>query len=215
MKKLRIKLYKYMVAGLVVTLPIAITCYILFIFFRFADGLLGRFLNKFLRDIIGYSIPGIGIFTSLVLVLLVGIIVTNFLGKRMLPLVEGWFSKLPFVNAIYPSAKQMIDFLFSKEKIAFKKVVMIEYPRKGAYSMGFITNEGMEEIDRKTLKEMVSVFIASTPSPLTGYFLFVPKEEVIFLDMTVEEAIKLIVSAGIISPARYKASHNRFPHGSY
>lgn len=204
MKKFRVKLYKYLVAGLAVTLPIAITCYILFIFFRFADGLLGKFLNKFLKDMLGYPIPGIGIFTSLILVLLVGIIATNFLGKRMFPLFEGWFSKLPFVNAVYPSAKQMIDFLFSKEKIAFKKVVMIEYPRKGVYSMGFVTNEGMEEIDRKALKEMVSVFIASTPSPFTGYFLFVPKEEVIFLDMTVEEAVKLIVSAGIISPARYK-----------
>jgi uncharacterized membrane protein len=208
MKKLRTKLYRYFIAGLAVTLPVVITCYILFIFFKFADGILGKFLNRYLKENLGYSIPGLGLFISLIFVLIIGIIARNFLVKRLFRLVEKWFLKLPFVNAIYPSAKQMIDFLFSKEKIAFKKVVMIEYPRKGVYSMGFITNEGMEEIDRKALKEMVSVFIASTPSPLTGYFVFVPKEEVIFLDMTVEEAIKLIVSAGIISPARYKAFHN-------
>ena len=202
--KLKAKLYRYFIAGLGITLPVIITCYILFIFFRFADGLLGRFLNRYIRGILGYSIPGIGLFVSLILILLIGVIMTNFLGKRVFPLVERWFLKLPFVNVIYPSAKQMIDFLFSKEKIAFKKVVMVEYPRKGVYSIGFITNEGLEEINRKALKELLSVFIATTPSPLTGYFLYVPKEEVIFLDMTVEEAIKLIVSAGIISPARYK-----------
>lgn len=198
--KLKAKLYRYFIAGLIVTLPVVITCYILFIFFRFADGILGRFLNRFLKETLGYSIPGLGLIIALLFILIIGIITRRFFGKRLFPLLERWFLRLPFVKVIYPSAKQMVVFLFSKEKIAFKKVVMIEYPRKGAYSIGFITNEGMEETNRKVGKEMMSVFIAGSPGPFTGYFVLVPKEDIIFLDMSVEEAIKLIVSAGIISP---------------
>ncbi|MBM3254358.1 MAG: DUF502 domain-containing protein, partial [Candidatus Omnitrophica bacterium] len=168
MKRLRSKLYRYFISGLVVTLPVAITCYILFVFFKFADGFLGKFLNKYLKDTIGYSIPGLGLILSLIFVLIVGIITRNFLGKKLFPLIERGFLRLPLVNIIYPSAKQMVNFLFSKEKIAFKRVVIIEYPRKGIYSIGFITNEGMEETNRKSGREMISVFIASTPSPLTG-----------------------------------------------
>ncbi len=198
--KLKAKLYRYFIAGLIATLPVVITCYILFVFFRFADSLLGRFLNRFLKETLGYSIPGLGLIIALLFILIIGIITRRFFGKRLFPLLERWFLRLPFVNVIYPSAKQMVVFLFSKEKIAFKKVVMIEYPRKGAYSIGFITNEGMEETNRKAGKELLSIFITSTPSPLTGYFVLVPKEDVIFLDMSVEDAIKLVVSGGIISP---------------
>ncbi|MFH0839283.1 MAG: DUF502 domain-containing protein [Candidatus Omnitrophota bacterium] len=200
--KMSKRLRRYFFAGLAVTLPIVITCYILFIFFRFADNLLGKYINKFLKDVLGYGIPGIGLVIGILFVLFVGIITTHFIGKRLIPLLERWFSRLPFVSLIYPSAKQMVNVLFSKENLPFKKVVMIEYPRKGLYSIGFVTNEGIEEIKAKTSKDMLTVFLASTPNPLTGYFVLVPKEEVIFLDMNVEEAIKLLVSGGIIYPQR-------------
>lgn len=193
-------LRKYFITGLVFLLPLILTIYIIVIIFKFADGLLGKYINEYLLDTIGFSIPGLGLLLTLILIFLCGIFAANFIGRKIIPSLEKLWIKLPIVRQIYLPAKQLINFIFSKDKPAFKKVVMIEYPRKGAYSVGFVTNEGFVEARQKTGKDLITVFIGGTPGPFTGYFVLVPKGEVIFLDMSIEEGLKLIISGGVLTP---------------
>lgn len=192
---------KYFIAGLALVLPIVLTVYIITIFFKFADGLLGRYLNNYLLKIVGFTIPGLGLLLALILIFLAGIFAANFIGKKIIPWIEKLWIRLPFVRQVYLPAKQLINFIFSKDKAAFKKVVMIEYPRKGIYSIGFLTNnEGLEEAKQKTNKDLMTVFIGGTPGPFTGFFVLVPKEEIILLDISIEDALKLIISGGVLTP---------------
>ena len=190
------KLKRYLLTGLIVLLPVVLTAYVLIAIFRFSDGILGRFIE----GLIGFYIPGIGFVLSLVIVLFTGFLTTVLLGKRIFIVIENMFLKFPLVRQIYPSAKQIINFLFSKDKLQFKKVVLIEYPRKGIWSLGFITNETVQEIKTKTGQDLLNVFIPSSPGPITGYIMFVPKKDIIFLDMTIEDALKLIISDGVVNP---------------
>lgn len=181
-------------------LPLIITIYILTGLFRFADGLLGRYINYYLKKNFGYAVPGLGLLLFILVILVAGFFATNYLGKKLLRLIERWFIKLPFISKIYPYAKQFIDFLVARDKPSFKKVVLVEYPRKGVYSLGFITNEGISEIEKKTQSSIVTVLIPSVPNPFSGFFAFFKKEEVINLDLSVEEAIKLVISGGVLQP---------------
>lgn len=194
------KLRKYFFSGIVVVTPIVITVSILSALFRFTDGLLGRYINYYLKKNLGYGIPGLGLIIFLLVILVVGFFAANFLGKKILRLLEAWFLKIPFVSRIYPHIKQFVDLVAAKEKPSFKKVVLIEYPRNGIYSLGFITNEGMKEIEEKTGQNIVTVIIPSIPNPFSGFFVFCKKEELIYLDITVEEAIKQVVSGGVLQP---------------
>jgi uncharacterized membrane protein len=194
------KLRRYFLSGIALILPILITLYILIGLFRFCDGLLGRYINYYFKHNFGYTIPGLGLLLFLIIILVTGFIATNFLGKRLLHLLERWFIKLPFVAKIYPHVKQFTDYVFGQEKPSFKKVVLVEYPRKGVYSLGFVTNEGMREVENRTKEEIVTVLIPIAPNPFSGFFVFFKKEEVIYLDMKIDEAIKLIVSGGVLQP---------------
>lgn len=193
-------LKRYFFTGLAVFLPLLITIYILGILFKFADKPLGQFANLILEKLIGREIPGIGIVITLILILLIGFITANVLGKKLFQWLERGFLRIPLIRQVYHPVRQMVDFLFSKEKVSFKKVAMVEYPRKGIYSIGFITNEGIDEINRKGGRLLTGILIPTTPSPISGFLIFVPKEEVIILDMSVEEGLKLIVSGGLLGP---------------
>lgn len=190
------RLKRYLLTGLVVLLPVVLTTYVLLAIFRFSDRILGRFIE----GLIGFYIPGIGLVLSLVIVLLTGFLTTVLLGRRIFVVIENMFLKFPLVRQIYPSAKQIINFLFSKDRLQLRKVVLVEYPRKGIWSMGFITNETVKEVKTKTGQDLLNVFIPSSPGPFTGYFMFVPKSDIIFLDMTIEDALKLIISDGVVNP---------------
>lgn len=194
------KIRRYFFSGIALILPVIITIYILAAFFRFADGLLGRYINYYLKKQFGYSIPGLGLLIFILVIFFSGFVAANFLGKRLLRLLERWFLKMPLVSKIYPHIKQFVDIVLDKEKSALKKVVLVEYPRKGVYSLGFITNEGMLEIEKKTGSGIITVLIPSVPNPYSGFFFFFKKEEVIYLDMSVEDAIKLVVSGGVLQP---------------
>jgi uncharacterized membrane protein len=195
-----IKIRRYFFTGLAVLLPIALTLYLIVAVFAFADSLAGKYINSFLLKKFGFFIPGLGILFSALLIILVGFLSTHFFGKRFAPLLEKLFLHIPLVRQLYPSAKKIVSFLFSGKQRLFKQVVLIEYPRKGIWSLAFITNEGMSEAQKKIGKEMLNVFIPSTPGPLTGYFVFVPKDELIFLDVSVEDALKMFVSGGVLNP---------------
>lgn len=200
-----LKLRHYFITGFFLLLPLYITLYLLFIIFKLADGIFGGLINSYLKNNLGFSIPGIGIILGMLIVFLVGFIASHFLSKRVLSGIERWFSGLPGVRQIYPSAKQMVGFLFSRDKAAFKKVVLAEYPSKGIWSIGFLTNEGFKEAKARTQEDLLHVFIPSTPNPWTGFFVLIPRREVKFLDMLVEDGIKLIVSGGILKPSEDSA----------
>lgn len=195
------KLKRYFITGLLTILPTFLTIYILLIIFRLVDNIIGRIINSYLKEVFGFSIPGLGFILAIVIIIVTGFAVSHLLSKRALPLIERWFLKLPAIRHIYPSIKQIIGFLFSKDEALFKKVVLVEYPSKGIWSVGFMTNEGFREAQELTGQELVHVLIGSTPSPWSGFFILVPKSAVKFLQMSAEEGIKLIVSGGILKPA--------------
>lgn len=194
------KLKRYFITGLLTILPIFLTLSILLIIFRLIDNIIGRIINSYLKAEFGFSIPGLGFILAILIILIIGFIVSHLLSKRALPLIESWFLKLPGIRYVYPSIKQIVGFIFSKDKDVFKKVVLVEYPSKGIWSVGFMTNEGFREAQELTGQELVHVLIGSTPSPWSGFFILVPKNAVKFLEMSAEDGVKLIVSGGILKP---------------
>ena len=194
------KLKRYLITGFVVVVPIFLTTYVLVTTFRFADGILGRFLNIYLENLIGFYIPGIGLLLFFLFIIFVGFFATRFIGRGVFIHLERWFSSLPFINKIYPILKQIVLFILEQKEFGFKKVVLVEYPSKGIWSLGFLTNEQFQKISEISDKEMVSVFVPSSPSPLTGYVIFIPKAELKFPDISVADALKIIISGGVVKP---------------
>ncbi|MFA5150731.1 MAG: DUF502 domain-containing protein [Candidatus Omnitrophota bacterium] len=195
------RLKRYFAAGVLVGLPVFLTLYLLFIIFKFLDGFFGVIINKYLKEVLGFTLPGMGLILGILLILITGFIVSHLLSKKALPIIEGWFLKLPAIRQVYPPIKEIVGFIFSRDKPAFKKVVLVEYPSAGIWSVGFMTNDGFREAQEKLGQELVHVLIGSTPSPWSGFFILVPKVKVKFLEMSVEEGMKLIISGGILKPA--------------
>lgn len=195
---------RYFITGLLVILPLFLSLYILFILFRFFDGILGRFVNIYLKDRFGFFIPGLGLILSLIIITFFGFLSTRFLGRYLYNLVDRLFKSFPLVRHIYPSLKQIFEFLFSEKSLSFKKAVLVCYPTKESWTIGFITNEGFLESLDKTKKDLLNIFVPLSPNPISGFLIFAPKEDVIFLDISIEEAIKLIVSGGLLNPLSKK-----------
>jgi uncharacterized membrane protein len=194
------KLKRYFITGLVVLLPTLLTIYIMVIVFNFADGVLGRFLNTYLKNTLGFYIPGLGLILSVIIVLTTGFLASHLLGRKFAPYLENIFLRTPLINKIYPTLKQIVLFILRQEEFGFKRVVLVQYPSKGLWSLAFVTNESFKEMDDKTKTNLLCVFVPSSPGPLTGFTIFVAKEEVIFLDISVEDAMKIIISGGIFKP---------------
>lgn len=198
------KLRQYFLAGIAVIFPIAITLYIFSWIFRFADGILGGLVNHYLENRIGYRIPGIGIILGVLFILLTGMLANRLIGTKLFPALERFIIKLPLLRHIYSPAKQLSDFLFKNNKdSAFNRVVMVPYPNDNTYSIGFMTNDRLAELDARLGKKIASVLISTPPSPFSGPIIFIPVEKVIVLDLSMEEAIKFIVSGGLVAPKRY------------
>lgn len=191
------KLRNYFLTGLAVLLPIVITIYIFVLTFKFIDSIFGRYLNALLNEYWGISVYGLGFLLTLVIVLITGFLATNIFFKRTMPFMERWFARFPLVSKVYLPAKEMINFLFSPHQVAFKKVVLVEYPRKGGYSVGFLVSEHVN-LKIPQNNDLIAVFIPSTPSPISGFLFLAPKNEVIYLDIPVETGIKIIVTGGIL-----------------
>lgn len=191
---------KYFIAGTLVFLPLLITVYILVNLFRFADNILGQFVNNYLIRVLGFYIPGLGLILFLIIIFSVGVLTSHFLGKKFGLLLDSAFRRFPLIRLIYPSIKQITEFLFTTQRHSFKKAVLVEYPRIGIWALGFITNEGFPEAKDKTKEELLSVFLPSSPGPLTGFFVLIPRQQVIILDIPIEDAIKLLVSGGLLNP---------------
>lgn len=183
----------YFLAGLIVLLPIFVTFYFV----------IGLFLtvDRLVRPIVPYQIPGLGFISGLILIFIAGIIGKNVIGRRLIGHWEWLMSQIPVVKQVYSTIKQIMDAFVNTSTInAFKYVVLVEYPRKGLYQLGFVTNTEVERLWEATGKEIVNVFLPTTPNPTSGMLVIVPKDDVIYLDITVEEGIKLILSGGVITP---------------
>jgi len=200
MAKTHSQFKRYLFTGLALIMPVVVTLYVIIASFRFVDNILGRFINLYLEQTMGFYIPGIGIILFLSIILFTGFLAVHLFGKNLFPALERWFSRLPFIKQIYPSVKKIFNFVFSQDKPILKKVVMVEYPRKGIYSPGFVVNEGPQELEDITQEEMVNVLIPTAPSPMSGYLIVVPKKDVIFLDMSIEDGLKMIISVGVVNP---------------
>ncbi|MFQ6088673.1 MAG: DUF502 domain-containing protein [Candidatus Methanofastidiosia archaeon] len=192
------KLRNYFIAGLVVVIPTIVTFYILYWAFIWTDNLLGKYLKEYI-SFHGRQIYGLGIVLVVVVVLVVGMFATNYFGRTLISSIEKFILRLPLVKKIYSASKEISDAVLSEKKI-FQRVVLVEYPRKGVYSLGFVTSESRGEIQAKTRRNVLNVFLATTPNPTSGMLIMVPEDETLPLDMTVEEGMKLIISGGFVVP---------------
>ncbi|OGV30218.1 MAG: hypothetical protein A3E88_01375 [Legionellales bacterium RIFCSPHIGHO2_12_FULL_35_11] len=192
-------LRSYLIAGLVVWLPIIATFVILRFMIDLLDNTVALFPKAYQPEqLIGMSIPGFGVVLSLVILLMTGIIATNILGQKLVRISESILDRIPFVRAIYNSAKQMIQAVVSTNSLAFRKVLLVEYPRKGIWSIAFQTGSSTTEISEKTGLEMVSIFIPTTPNPTSGFLMMIPKGDVVELSMSTDEALKFVISLGVM-----------------
>ena len=185
------------IAGVVVLIPIGITVYLTLFFINISSKILPKEINP--NYYLPYNIPGLEILISIIIITLIGWISLSFLGKKLFDLFENVLNKIPILRTIYSAVGQLIE-TFAKTKSDKKNVVLIEYPRKGVWAVGFATRENTGEIKKKTGQELINVFVPTTPNPTSGFLLMFPKNEVIYLDLSFEEASKFIVSAGSTNP---------------
>ena len=197
-RSLTLILRNYFITGVVVLIPIGFTLYLSKILIGISSKIIPENINP--NSYLPFAIPGIEIINSLIFITIVGGISLSFFGKKILNLINDLFKRIPILRTIYSAIGQMTESFTSKSDNK-KSVVLIEYPKKGSWAVGFATKENKGEISKKTNKDLVNVFVPTTPNPTSGFLLMFPKDEVIFLDMTFEEASKFIVSAGTSDPA--------------
>ena len=192
------KLRNAFIAGIVVLVPIGFTLYLTLFLIKISSKLIPNEINP--NNYLPFSIPGLEILLSVIFITIVGGISLSFFGKKILNLINDLFKRIPILRTIYSAIGQMTESFTSKSDNK-KSVVLIEYPKKGSWAVGFATKENKGEISKKTNKELINIFVPTTPNPTSGFLLMFPKDEVIYLDMTFEEASKFIVSAGTSDPA--------------
>ena len=192
-RSLTLVLRNYFITGVVVLIPIGITLYLTKFFIGISSKIIPENINP--NNYLPYAVPGLEILISVIIITIVGGLSLSFLGKKILKLIDDLFKRIPFLRTIYSAILQMTE-TFSNSKNDKKSVVLIQYPRKGVWAVGFATKENKGEMAQKTNQKLISVFVPTTPNPTSGFLLMFPIEEVIYLDMTFEEASKFIVSAG-------------------
>ena len=200
--------------GLAALLPTVLTLLILVKAYQFLRDWVGFYISKILRFYcewaFGYTVAEktwqadaltvIGILLAALVVFLLGYFLTTVVGRWVYGVVDGWLSRLPVVRQLYPSLKQVTSFLLSERALRFTQVVAVPYPRRGVYSLGFVTGQGFRQLDRATGRRLVNVFMPSSPTPVSGYVVFFREDEVVYLDISVEEAFRFIVSGGVVMP---------------
>ena len=197
-KSLTLILRNYFITGVVVLIPIGFTLYLTKFIIGISSKIIPENINP--NNYLPYAIPGIEILISVIFITIVGGLSLSFLGKRILKLIDDLFKRIPVLRTIYSAIVQMTETFSNKDDSGKKSVVLIEYPRKGVWAVGFATKENKSEMAEKTNKKLINVFVPTTPNPTSGFLLMFPKDEVIYLDLTFEEASKFIVSAGTSNP---------------
>ena len=191
---------KYLVAGLLVWVPLVITLWVLDLIVTMMDKSLSLLPENFHPDVLlGRHIPGLGVVLTLIVVLLTGVFAANIMGRRLLMLWDVILRRIPVVKSIYSSVKQVSDTLFSGSGQAFRKALLIEYPHKGSWTIAFLTGAPGKDVAKHLPQDCVSVYVPTTPNPTSGFFLIVPKSDTIELDMSVDTALKYIISMGVVT----------------
>jgi len=208
MKRLR----RYLVAGLLVWLPLGVTIFL----FRILIGLMDKTLvfvpEKFHpENLLGISIPGLGVILTILLLLITGVLTANIVGRNFVGGWESLMDRIPIARSIYSAAKNFAEIVFSESGSAFSKVLLVEYPRKGLYTLTFQTASDVGEIQGRTGEDVVCCFVPTTPNPTSGFIIIVPKKDVVELDMEVDEAVKLIMSLGVVVPTWSKQQTAELP----
>ena len=196
-RSILIKFRNYFFAGIVVLIPLAITLYFTLFLINISSKILPKELNP--NHYLPYDIPGVEIIISIFLITFIGWLSLSFIGKKLLEIFNNILKRIPFLRTVYSAIVQMVE-TFTKREEGQKNVVLVEYPRKGSWAVGFATKDNTGEITDKAKKNLVNVFIPTTPNPTSGFLLMFPKDEIIYLDMTFEQASKFIVSAGTSNP---------------
>ena len=193
---------KYFITGLLIWVPLAITAWVLALIVRTMDQTL-LLLPEAIRPehLLGVYIPGIGVIATLLVVFLTGLVTANIIGQRLLRFWEGVLSRIPVVKSVYYSVKQVSDTLFSTSGEAFRKALLVQYPREGVWTIAFQTGQPGGDVVNYLDGEFVSIYVPTTPNPTSGFFLMLPRKDVIELDMSVDEALKYIISMGVVAPA--------------
>ncbi len=191
------KLRNYFFAGIVVLVPLGFTLYLTVFIISISSNLIPKEVNP--NHYLPFSIPGLEILLSIIFITIIGGLSLSFIGKKLFQFINEILKKIPFLRTIYSAIGQMTE-TFTQKKSNKKRVVLVEYPRKGSWAVGFVTKDNKGEISKKTNKSLVNVFVPTTPNPTSGFLLMFPKDEVIYLNMTFEEASKFIVSAGTSNP---------------
>ena len=194
---------RYFVTGLLIWVPLAITVWVLLLIAGVADQSL-RLLPESVHphQLFGFDIPGAGVVLSLLIVFATGLLTANFIGQHLVRWWEKLLAKIPVVSSVYNSVKQVSDTLFSSSGNAFRQALLIEYPRKGSWTIAFLTGAPGGDVANHLDGDYVSVYVPTTPNPTSGFFLMLPKSEVVELDMAVDEALKYIISMGVVAPPR-------------
>ena len=208
LKNLKRRLRNIFITGLLITLPIVLTWFILQFLFKNLDALSPVFTNVLIQLGApfpeGYRIPFLGVLITLLIILIVGRLTTSFLGKKIFQLGETLVEKIPFVRRIYTGSKQVVISIAQADTSAFRKVVLLEFPRRGLLAIGFVTGESRGEVQRLTQENMFNVFVPTMPNPTSGFLIFAPANELTEVSMSIEEGIKYVVSGGIVTPPGLK-----------
>ncbi|BAU49872.1 membrane protein [Sulfurifustis variabilis] len=195
------RLRRYLVAGLLIWVPLGVTLLIIKFLVDLMDQTL-LLLPAGLRpeNLLGFRIPGLGILLTAAIVVGTGVVVTNLFGQQLLHLGERLLDRIPLVRTIYTSVKKLTEAIFHGTGKSFRKVVLVEYPRKGIWSLAFLTGEGVHEVRDRTGQDLLTIFVPTTPNPTSGFILMLPREDVIELEMPVDDGLKMIISVGVVVP---------------
>jgi len=199
------KISNYFLRGLITLLPLLVTIWLLYFMYSFLDGILGNILALF----VGHPLPGLGFIIIILLIFTTGYFATHVFGVKIFQIGEQILYHVPIVKGIYTSAKQINEVLFiQKSTDEFRRACVLEYPRKGVFTIGFVTSDAAEEIETKVKGKLINVFVPNTPTPATGFLVMVPAQEVILLEMRTEEAFKYVVSGGVLKPGKEHGEEN-------
>lgn len=208
MKSLR----RYLVAGILVWLPIGITIILLRILIGLMDRTLILVPEQFRPEAwLGFAIPGLGLVLTVLILLVTGVLAANIVGRSLVGFWERILDRIPVVRSVYSASKNFAEIVFSDSDQSFKKVLLIEYPRKGLYGLAFQTSTNLGEVQHRTGEEVVCTFVPTTPNPTSGFIIIVPKKDIIELDMEVDEALKMIISLGVVVPSWRKEQIGELP----
>lgn len=198
---MQMNLRSYLIAGLLVWLPLGVTMLVVKLLVGTMDQTLLLLPERYRPDaLLGFHIPGLGVVLTVLVVLVTGMLVANLFGRQLVAAWERLLSRIPLVRSVYSAVKQLAETMFSSGGQSFRKVLLIEYPRKGLWTLAFQTGTGVGEAQQKTGREVVNVYVPTTPNPTSGFFLMVPRDDVVELEMSVDDGLKMIISMGVVVP---------------